>query len=172
MTGRQRSVEALNLHRKDPTEAPLKHQVFRWISRGLAPRCGSCLLRTTCPDFDAEREECLQFLAAYAAQFERLIGLAWIKPYMWAEVEEYCRLTGVLALIDAYVGEVGLVTIQGKRLDLQPILQRRQVFSNSRTRLADRLGLHPTSALARGGPTNPLASAIIKQDEEAQRDKS
>ena len=126
MTGLDRRKAALEANRKDPGEARLSHQGYRWLHRGLAPLCETCVSKERCESYsDEEGATCPLLADAHEQLVSRILAQEHIDPVIDRPlIDEYVRQTLFLRLIDIWASQVGLFVMAKhggrKTIDLQP----------------------------------------------------
>lgn len=180
MTGLERRKAALAANRKDPGEARLSHQGYRWLNRGLAPLCSACVLKDHCDDYsDAEGATCPLIEEAHQQLVSQLVALEHIDPVTDRPlVDEYVRSLLFLRLIDLWASQAGLFVVSkqpktGQQLvDVQPVFKVRYTVAAHAKRLAEALQLTPASRKGIEQQAGGLTATIISLDQERQEEEN
>ncbi len=136
------AIREANLH--GPT-----HGAHRWLRRGLAPPCDTCLVHQThgCAAF-AEGATCRLAEDAQASLTEQVLALPHVDacgPAVRVLAVEWARLVVALQILDGWLSCVGPMTWDGKRLDVQPAMTARLRLSTRVEALARELGITPAA---------------------------
>ncbi len=179
MTGLERRKAALAANRKDPGEARLSHQGYRWLHRGLAPLCSACVLKDHCDDYsDAEGVTCPLIEEAHQQLVTQLVALEHIDPVTDRPlVDEYVRSLLFVRLIDLWASHAGLFVLSkqpktGQQLvDVQPVFKVRYTVAAHAKRLAEALQLTPASRKGIEQQAGGLTAAIVALDAQQQEEQ-
>jgi len=159
-----------------PETAACKHQLYRFLDRGLWPVCARCAAREDCPD-KTEGGVCGPAQAAQESIFRQVMELPHVRPEDAGLVAEYAKLTVACEIVDLHVARAGLVlSSEGEPVAAQPILGERLRLSAALRALAGDLGLSPAarSRLRQDpdrGPGAEMARLVraAREAEEAER---
>jgi len=128
---------------------PTTHGTHRWLRRGLAPPCDSCLVHQTygC-EAHAEGATCRLAEESAEALTEQVLALPHVDacgPAVKVLALEWARVVVGLQILDGWLSCVGQMTWDGKTLGVQPAMMARLKLSSRMEALARELGLTPAA---------------------------
>lgn len=162
MTKNTMTEEALEQRRL----ARVTHGGYRYLRTGIAPGCNVCIFGFAgeCERYEKGAKRCALIEEMTEDLIREIMALDHIKDEDVILVEELARNKTFLWIVDKWLSRVGPFKVEALKkriLEGQPILKQRWVAANTMTRLADQLGLSPTSRARLGldkGPEPGLAA--------------
>ncbi len=124
-------------------ESVLKSGGYAFLRSGIAQACYGCTTGRHCSEYDHDEKRCKAVENFECRMEEEIMSLPHIVESDRLLVKRLCRNAAFLFITDEWLSKTSPFSIDGSKLDFQPLLVNRVAQERLVIRLSSQLGLNP-----------------------------